>query len=282
MTSVLSLSEQLLYSTVRIETILKNGGISTGTGFFYRFADSGAEHIPAIVTNKHVIRGADKGKFVLTKRSEDGSPIVSEHFTIELSNFEDRWIQHPNPEVDLCAMPIAPLLYEATLNNILFFFIMIDQSLIPNEEELAELTALEDIVMIGYPNGIWDSVNNMPVIRRGITATHPNLNYNGRTEFMIDAACFPGSSGSPVFLYNIGSYTTKTKGTIIGPSRIKFLGVLYAGPQHIVAGKIQVVTIPTSEQPISLSGIPNNLGLVIKAQRLKEIDEIFRSMPSGA
>ncbi len=44
--------------------------------------------------------------------------------------------------------------------------------------------------MIGYPNGIWDEANNMPIIRRGITATHPNFNYNGKPEFMIDAACF--------------------------------------------------------------------------------------------
>ena len=54
--------------------------------------------------------------------------------------------------------------------------------------------------MIGYPDGIWDSVNNLPVIRKGITATHPHISWNGKTEFLTDIASFPGSSGSPYFL----------------------------------------------------------------------------------
>lgn len=61
--------------------------------------------------------------------------------------------------------------------------------------------------MIGYPNGLWDSQNNLPIIRRGITATSVKKDYNGKKEFLIDAAVFPGSSGSPVFIFNEGSYS---------------------------------------------------------------------------
>lgn len=85
--------------------------------------------------------------------------------------------------------------------------------------------------MIGYPNGIWDSVNNMPIIRKGITATHPRLNYNGRKKFMIDAACFHGSSGSPVLLFNTGTYATKDGNTTIG-TRIMLLGILCGSSIH--------------------------------------------------
>lgn len=52
--------------------------------------------------------------------------------------------------------------------------------------------------MVGYPDGIWDEFNNQPIVRRGITATHPKNDFNGKGEFLIDAVCFPGSSGSPV------------------------------------------------------------------------------------
>jgi len=57
--------------------------------------------------------------------------------------------------------------------------------------------------MIGYPNGLWDHVNNLPLIRRGITASHPGVDYqiegqNGPGVTVIDMACFPDSSGSPV------------------------------------------------------------------------------------
>jgi hypothetical protein len=35
--------------------------------------------------------------------------------------------------------------------------------------------------MIGYPNGIWDAKNNLPVIRKGITATHANIPWTRMT-----------------------------------------------------------------------------------------------------
>jgi hypothetical protein len=42
-------------------------------------------------------------------------------------------------------------------------------------EEWSKLTALEQIVIVGYPDNVWDSVNNLPVLRRGITAPYLNL-----------------------------------------------------------------------------------------------------------
>lgn len=179
-------------------------------------------------------------------------------------------------------MPIAPLLAEARQQGKEFFFLPLDKSLIPTNEELADLGLLEDIVMIGYPNGIWDRVNNMPIFRRGITATHPNLDYDGRREFMIDAACFPGSSGSPVFLYNVGGWANRDGGMVIGGTRVKLLGVLYAGPQHTATGEVRIVAIPTTQRAVILSAIPNNLGIVIKALRLLEFDALLQPLVGPA
>jgi len=273
-------SEQLTHSTVRIECRLADGGISTGTGFFYRAADDGERHIPVVVTNKHVVEGSVSGRFHLTLGNDEG-PLVGQHFAVELSNFNRLWVPHPDPSVDLCAMPLGPVLHLAEQQRQRPFFITLDSSLLPSQGDLESLGALEDIIMIGYPNGIWDAVNNMPIVRRGVTATHPNLNYEGRKEFMIDAACFPGSSGSPVFLYNFGSWTTRDGGTVVGGARIKLLGVLYAGPQHTAQGEIRVVTVPTQQRAVAISTIPNNLGLIIKAERLAELDEPLRRLASG-
>lgn len=268
----LSLSEQLAFSTIRIECTLKSGEISTGTGFIFRFADTGTKHVPAIVTNKHVIQDSLEGKFNLTQRDENNSPIISRHHCFIVNNFMSNWIFHPDPNVDLCIMPIYPLLAESEKNGKTFFFISLDKSLIPTPEELSNLTLLEEIVMVGYPNGIWDKLNNMPILRKGITATHPNINWNGKPEFMIDAACFPGSSGSPVFLFNQGSYPVKSGGITIG-SRVKLLGILYAGPQCSITGDLEIVNVPTNQRPIAISQIPINLGLVIKSQKLFDFDQ---------
>lgn len=158
-------------------------------------------------------------------------------------------------------MPIAPLMLQAEQEGKKIFFISLDKSLILKPDEFSELSAFEEIIMIGYPNGIWDFVNNMPIIRKGITATHPNLDYNGKREFMIDAACFPGSSGSPVYSYSFGPYTTNSGNTVLGGGpRIKLLGILYAGPQHTATGEIEIINVPAQQKAVAFSRIPNNLG----------------------
>ena len=108
----LSISEQLTYSTVRIECELNNGGISTGTGFFFNFLENKDDnsHIPVVITNKHVIKNAKKGKLIITKANEKGEPLDTEHFTLSFDNFESFWKLHPENDVDLCAMPIAPFI----------------------------------------------------------------------------------------------------------------------------------------------------------------------------
>ena len=67
-------------------------------------------------------------------------------------------------------------------------------------------------------------MNKIPVIRQGITATPIWNNFKGDKVFLIDAGVFPGSSGSPVFIYNRGTYPTRD-GIAVG-SRIKFVGIL--------------------------------------------------------
>ncbi len=109
MTNTLSPSEQLAHSTVRIEIETASGARGTGTGFFYRFAEDGKQHLPAIVTNRHVIEGAAMGKFHVTLTGSDGNPDYNSHEVYGLDNFEQRWIPHPDPNIDLCAMPIGPL-----------------------------------------------------------------------------------------------------------------------------------------------------------------------------
>ena len=51
-------------------------------------------------------------------------------------------------------------------------------------------------------------------------------------------------------------------------SRIKLLGVLYAGPQHTVQGDVLIVPVATQQKAITVAGIPNNLGIIIKAEQL--------------
>jgi len=271
----LSISEQLTYSTVRIECELNNGGISTGTGFFFNFLENKDDnsHIPVVITNKHVIKNAKKGKLIITKANEKGEPLDTEHFTLSFDNFESFWKLHPENDVDLCAMPIAPFINMAKERGDKLFYIPFTKSLFITEKQKSELRTLEDVLMIGYPNGIWDSINNMPIFRKGTTATNPLIDYNGKKEIMIDIAAFPGSSGSPVLIFNENGYSDRKGNTYMGASRIILLGILYAGPQMTTTGEI--IMTPNIQRPISVSKIPNNLGLIIKAERILELEKLF-------
>ncbi|HEX8264489.1 MAG TPA: serine protease [Pyrinomonadaceae bacterium] len=271
----LSISEQITYTTIRIECELKTGGFGTGTGFFYNINHQG-KMLPVLVTNKHVIKNASKGLLHFNLSDEADLPLNGKYHTVVYDNFESDWILHPESEIDLCILLIAPVFHKLLEIGKRVFYIGLENSFIPREEQLSELTAIEDIIMIGYPNGIWDSVNNMPIIRKGITATHPRLDYNGKKEFIIDAACFPGSSGSPVLLFNDGNFATRNSALAIG-TRVMLLGILYAGPQHTAEGEIKIIDVPTQQRPVAFSRIPNNLGIVIKAEKLFDFEALLEA-----
>lgn len=272
-------AETLMHTTVRLECTLRDGRIVTGTGFFFSFKVDGNTHAPVIVTNKHVINNSKVGTFVLTKSNDKGEPVLGSTERVVLDNFESHWVKHPDKNVDLAIFPIAPLCHQAEAKGIKFFAPPIGEALLPSAAQLADLTGIDNITMIGYPDGIWDEKNNMPIVRRGITATNPKYDYNGLPIFVIDCACFPGSSGSPVLIFDQGGYLDAKGGLILGSGRVILLGVLFAGPQHTVEGEIQTIEVPLAQVPISLSKIPNNLGFVVKSSKIAD----FRKMliPNG-
>lgn len=267
--------ETLMHTTVRLECQLDGNRASTGTGFFFSFKVDEKTHIPIIVTNKHVIEEAKIGAFVLTKSSENGEPILGTTERIVLNDFEKLWIKHPDNNIDLAVFALAPLYREAEKKGIKFFAPPIGEDLLPTPDKLADLSGLENITMIGYPNGIWDQKNNMPIVRRGITATNPKYDYNGLPIFVIDCACFPGSSGSPVLIFDQGGYLDAKGNLNLGGGRIILLGVLFAGPQHVAEGEIQTIDVPLAQVPISLSKIPNNLGFVVKASKIADFKPLL-------
>lgn len=273
----LSITEKLTYSTIRIECEYSDGSMGTGTGFFFTFKNDpiAKSHHPVLITNNHVVQGAKTCKLIFTTSDQNFDPLDRKHHTVNIINFESAWRKHPDPSVDLCAMPISTIIKDAEARGVNIYYVPLSFNLLPNKEQLLDLGALEEVIMVGYPNGIWDRVNNKPILRRGVTATHPNLDYNGKKEIMIDIAAFPGSSGSPVFIINLGSYTKKTGATIMGASRVIFLGVLFAGPQHTASGDLEIIDVPTIQKPIVISRIPNNLGLIIKSERILELEQLF-------
>jgi len=266
---------QLTNSVVRLECISAKRETSYGSGFFFRFLENDDGWVPAIVTNRHVTKGAVSGVFHITRRASNGTPDFGNYEKIVTNSLQKLIIYHPDPTVDLAVILLGPILSQWAHDPNRFFFVTLNRDNLANTDLLDSLTPMESVVMPGYPNGLWDEKHNMPIIRRGITATHAAVDLNGKPEFLIDAACFPGSSGSPVFLADIGSYTSNMGGLAIG-NRLALLGVLYAGPQFTSQGEV-IRVVPTSTDFIAISQSMMNLGYVIKAEKILDFeDEIAR------
>ena len=215
---------------------------------------------PLIITNKHIVKGCKTLKFHVTMSKDDGSPDIGNHERFEITDFQNLCFEHPDENVDLLAIGIEPLLDQLKKLGNRVFYTTLSIEHIPKPLEWESLSFMEDIVMIGYPYSIRDETNNLPIIRKGITATHCNINYNGKSEFLTDIASFSGSSGSPIFLINIGTYTDNKGNNCVG-NRVLLLGIHYAGG---------------CTEPINGVQTFNHLGIVINSKRILEIEKLIQ------
>lgn len=247
---------------------------STGTGFFFMFKFGDKQFVPTIITNKHVLEECSSFKIVVSKNDyiSDGKVDLKEY---EINDLEHRIINHPNINIDLCAISITDLLDHFDNNKLNPEITFLSDEDIPNVDSLKSLRYVEEIIMVGYPNGISDTYNNLPLFRNGITATHPAVPFNGEPHFIVDMTIVPGSSGSPVFLYNPSGYTSK-EGDLIISERMMFLGINKAVFVADNFGEIKEIQEPT--KLVSYSQIGINLGIIISSLEINVIKDEIRKL----
>ncbi len=253
-----SITEQLLFTTVRLET---PGGV--GTGFFFNFKIDD-KIMPVIITNKHVVNNKNIESVNFLLHVQDNDVPSDENIAI---TYNANWIFHPT--MDLCFCFVNPL-FEQVKNRLNkdVYFTPITENLIWDNEKLEELEAIEDVFMYGTPIGLWDEKNNLPLIRKGITASHPAIDFNRESVGVVDLSVFPGSSGSPLFIVNLGGYRDKRGTYYMGASRIIFIGILFEGPVFNQKGEISIQEIPTQQKVITTTQSMINLGYYIKAKEI--------------
>jgi hypothetical protein len=269
---VSSIAEQLYFTTIRVETVDSSGDKGVGTSFIFKYTAEKKQY-PFLVTNKHVVSGAQKGSLTFTQ-ARDGKPLLGTGYRLDIESFESIWHGHANPNIDVTITPFAPILNHIGNAGANIYFRMIGSELVPSEDDLKQVDAIEEVVFIGYPVGIWDTKNLLPVARKGISASPIAIDFLGEPQFLVDASIFPGSSGSPVFLYNTGMYATKSGGTVVG-TRLRFLGIIASVFFQEDVNEIRVRSIPTVDVPVAVSRQMIDLGVVFKASTIREVIEAF-------
>src|SRR5918996_4033961 len=261
-------AEFFSHNTVRIEAELSQGYNSIGTGFLYQFFSSNKTGFPALVTNRHVLENAMSVTLEFNPTGEDNNvDFNGRKLVFKVTEFQNGWYKHPNPNIDLAVIPMSAIINRISESGVHPFITFFRRKNFPKPEEWNGLSALEPIIMVGYLNGIWDSFNNLPVLRRGMTATHPKIDFEGRPEFLIDSAVYTGSSGSPVFLFEYKDIMLG-RDLNLGKDKPRLVGILYGCYLHQQAGYMKSIPIPTVKKQIPVINIPNNLGIVIKSKEL--------------
>ena len=164
----------------------------SATGFF--FEHNGQLYF---ITNRHVVVDENEwfypDELQLNLHTNANKIEDNGLFSIPLYDGSvPKWFEHPSmgKEIDVVALPIKV----ASQCHILPF----------NEMDLIGSKSCipigEDLIVIGYPFGIYDSKHNTPIIRSATVASVYLLPYGGKRYFLIDSRLHIGTSGSPVLL----------------------------------------------------------------------------------
>jgi len=272
------MTEKMMYSTLRLES---NG--FTATGFIYKTSNGNF----VVISNRHFAEKKDLDKLDYSLTSINDCIEFNIHLN-DGSNYllKDVVTWHLHSSTDLAFFQLNPLLNKHSKNIVPknYEFIALDSSLIPTQKDLDNLTAIENVLMYGYPNGQFDVVNNYPLMRSGITSSHPSVDYNGEKKGLVDIPCIPGSSGSPIMIINEGIYFQKGKGNICG-SRIYFLGIEHASPMRFLNNLIQKIPNPVKPSTHIYQTINNiylkidmSLGIYIKSSELQGFSGVLKSL----
>ena len=203
-----------VHATLRVDNDAGKGG----TGFLIIRRISEKKGKVFLVTNKHVVgldpEKRDEARFLtlyVNSRDEKGKVTGTSLQAPLVENGHKLWRQHPDPNVDVLAVDVTSMINSHPhLQNQ-----GADYSFFATPEVLKkeQITEGDEVLVLGYPLGLFHARIHSPLVRQGIIATKIGTpiqirfrNSSGewkRVEipgFLVDAAILPGSSGSPVVL----------------------------------------------------------------------------------
>ena len=228
-----TLAKALLFCTVRITQTTADGREYYGTGFLFDAAPTPPEgepyasRAPLLITNKHLLYQTKKLvlEFLVAKPGTNDEVKLGEVTEVHLEEIPFvTYYGHPDDDVDVAAIPLLQIT-DKLAEHFPAFYATARWFNLPTPEAITQFDAIEDLVFIGYPDGIKDAVHHTPIVRSAITATPLALDFDGRPAFLVDGAVFEGSSGSPVFVLNRGMYA-HTQGHLVAGERVFLVGII--------------------------------------------------------
>ena len=199
--------------------------LSTATGFLVN-----RDERNFLISNWHVFSGRDANTGKPLSKTTAALPDevrIAHHVKGKLGTWKfvgerlynkdgsARWLEHPRgKDVDVAAIE---------LSNTKSFC-----ELFPLDLSLAETDVVTypgmPVSIIGFPFGLRPHAF-FPIWKTGHIASDPDLSYEGRPAFLIDATTREGMSGSPVVARLFGSHINSRNIQVVTGVITKFLGV---------------------------------------------------------
>ena len=159
--------------------------IPIGTGFWLE-----KDNESYFVTAKHMIE--DEAEIYIRMNTEKGLLFQE----VELT--KNQPLYHENPAIDIAIIPLKPR------KGAKYF--MINAGMLIDNEFVEKVGVIEgdDVFFIGLLPQFFGKLKNTPVVRTGKVALVTDELFEDEDGealyFYIEAHCFPGNSGSPVFM----------------------------------------------------------------------------------
>jgi len=152
-----------------------------------------------IVTNRHVFVNKNgqylKNVFFRFNKKDEGSHL----FAVNLLDEDSKplWLKHGLENVDLAVLPINGA--EVLKVGADIFVFSEKDSFFAKDFNKRNISAGDDLFVLGFPRSISGDVRNFVIIRHGIIARVDDelLKQN---FYYIDSAAYPGNSGGPVII----------------------------------------------------------------------------------
>jgi hypothetical protein len=271
------IASQWLFTTVRIEN--QWGG--TGTGFLVSSKVSGDLARVLLVTNKHIVHEDPSVRQSATHLTchfnvrSDGETLMPFSASASMADPSGApaYREHPDADTDVLAVDNTPVISQNP--NIVRKFSTYEEFSDGAKRTSLDISVGEDIVVLGYPVGLRQGGNNLPLVRQGIIASEIGgtivdevRDATGQTRprtlrgFLIDGGTVPGSSGSPVVLKPV-------------PGRIVRESLHIGVPPAVLLGIVAETRY--APIPVAQSSIPSfaGLGLAFEVETIYETIELF-------
>lgn len=223
--------------------------IASATGFFFRHSS-----VKYLVTNRHVVVDETEGYYpdTLQIKLHASASNPKENINIDIALYDSRpsrlWKEHCQYKKTGCDIVLVPLPEPAIAPACINFFTA--ANFLPSD---INLSAFSDVVIVGYPLGFHDEVNNLPIYRSGMIASSFPFGFKDKPCFLIDAKLHSGTSGSMVLNSDHNILRNSKTGAGFHTDRALLLGVF--SDEYVVKGD------------------PLGLNTVWHAQLLQEIAE---------